>query len=198
VLYHLDHERLEHLVFPLGEMAKPETRAHARRLGLPVADKPDSQEICFIPRGRTGDYLAGRLPVREGELVTAGGRRVGRHRGVPLYTVGQRHGFGDLSEPGPWYVLRVDAAANRVVVGRREELGTTRVRLRDVTFIAPTPPAATLDCEARLRYRAPPVTATYAEGLLTLEEPFPGVAPGQAAVLYRGSRVLGGGTIAAA
>jgi len=197
VLYHLDRDRLQHLVFPLGEIAKRQTRDHARRLGLPVADKPESQEICFIPRGRTAEYLAGRLPVREGELVTAGGARVGTHRGVPLYTVGQRHGFGDLAEPGPWYVLGIDAAANRVVVGRRQELGTTEVRLRDVSFIA-GPPAGAVECEARLRYRARPVPATYADGLLTLREPFAGVAPGQAAVLYRGSRVLGGGTISRA
>ena len=197
VLYHLDRDRLARLVFPLGEMAKTETRAHARRFGLPVADKPDSQEICFVPRGRTAEYLAGRLPVRAGELVTAGGERVGTHRGVPLYTVGQRHGFGDLAAPGPWYVLSVDAAANRVVVGRRQELGVTRVHLRDVTFISGAP-TAPLACEARLRYRARPVAATYAEGVLELEAPFPGVAPGQAAVLYAGSRVLGGGTIATA
>jgi tRNA-specific 2-thiouridylase len=161
---------------------------------LPVADKAESQEICFIPRGRTAEYLAGRLPVREGELVTAAGERVGTHRGTPLYTVGQRHGFGDLREPGPWYVLRVDAPSNRVVVGRREQLGVTAVRLREVSFIDGHPSEA-LECEARLRYRARPVPSTYRDGVLTLREPFPGVAPGQAAVLYRGTRVLGGGTI---
>jgi len=179
MLYHLDRERLGHLVFPLGDLVKSETRAHARRLGLPVADKPESQEICFIPRGRTAEYLAGRLPVREGVLVTAGGRRVGSHRGVPLYTVGQRHGFGDLAEPGPWYVLRLEPAANRVVVGRRDELGRTDVRLRDLSFIDGEP-AGALECEARLRYHARPVPATYREGVLSLAEPFDGVAPGQA------------------
>ena len=197
VLYHLDRARLAHLRFPLGELVKTETRAHARRLGLPVAEKPESQEICFIPRGRTAEYLAGRLPVSEGELVTTDGRRVGSHRGTPLYTVGQRHGFGDLNEAGPWYVLRVEPARNRVVVGRREELGTSEVRLREVTFID-GPPHSELECEARLRYRARPVPAVYApEGRLRLAEPFAGAAPGQAAVLYRGTRVLGGGTIAA-
>ncbi len=128
--------------------------------------------------------------------MTAGGRRVGSHRGVPLYTVGQRHGFGDLAEPGPWYVLRLEPAANRVVVGRRDELGRTAVRLRDVSFIDGQPGGA-LECEARLRYHARPVPATYREGVLSLAEPFDGVAPGQAAVLYRGTRVLGGGTIGA-
>ena len=169
----------------------------AVRACLPVAEKPESQEICFIPRGRTAEYLAGRLPVSEGELVTTDGRRVGSHRGTPLYTVGQRHGFGDLNEAGPWYVLRVEPARNRVVVGRREELATSEVRLREVTFID-GPPHSELECEARLRYRARPVPAVYApEGRLRLAEPFAGAAPGQAAVLYRGTRVLGGGTIAA-
>ena len=196
VLYHLDRERLARLRFPLGSLVKSETREHARRLGLPVADKPESQDICFIPRGRTAEYLAARLRVGEGELVTADGRRVGSHQGTPLYTVGQRHGFGDLREPGPWYVLRLEPAANRVVVGRREELGATEIRLREVSFID-GPPGGQVECEARLRYRARPVAATYAGDRLRLAEPFPGPAPGQAAVLYRGTRVLGGGTIAA-
>jgi tRNA-specific 2-thiouridylase len=197
VLYHLDRERLRHLRFPLGELTKPQTRELARRLGLFVADKAESQEICFIPRGRTAEYLAARLPAREGELVTAGGRVVGRHRGAALYTVGQRTGFAGLDEPGPWYVLRIDAPRNRLVVGRREELAATQVRLRDVTFIDGEPPGE-LECEARLRYRAPAVAATYSGGVLSLREPFDGPAPGQAAVLYRGTRVLGGGTISSA
>jgi tRNA-specific 2-thiouridylase len=194
VLYHLTQARLARLMFPLGDQDKAATRAEARRLGLFVADKPESQEICFIPRGRTAEYLAARLGPREGELVTTSGRLVGRHRGTPLYTVGQRTGFGPLTEPGPWYVLRVDPPANRVVVGRRDELGTSSVRLRDVHFIGGEP-AGPIACEARLRYHARPVAATYAGGELRLEEPFPGAAPGQAAVLYRGTQVLGGGTI---
>lgn len=196
VLYHLDQERLARLVFPLGEMAsKGKTREIARRVGLSVADKPDSQEICFIPRGQTSEYLATRLGTREGELVTQAGRVVGRHRGTALYTVGQRTGFASLSEPGPWYVLRIDAVRNRLLVGRRDELATSRVRLRDVRFVSGTVPAGAVRCEARLRYRARPLAAEYEAGELRLEEPFGGAAPGQAAVLYRGTQVLGGGTI---
>jgi tRNA-uridine 2-sulfurtransferase len=197
VLYTLTASKLASLLFPLGELSKPQTRAHARRIGLPVADKPDSQEICFIPRGQTAAYLSRAVPVAAGELVTAGGRVVGTHRGTALYTVGQRSGFESLREPGPWYVLRVDAAGNRLVVGRRDELAVTSVRLRDVTWVDEAGPLGGVACQARLRYRAAPVEAAYEDGRLRLAEPFPGVAPGQAAVLYQGSRVLGGGVIAA-
>lgn len=195
VLYHLTQERLARLLFPLGDMeSKASTRAEARRLGLPVAEKPESQEICFIPRGRTAEYLSSRLAPRAGDLVTASGQVVGEHRGTPLYTIGQRTGFASLREPGPWYVLRIEPLANRVVVGRREELGASVVALRDIHFIGDEP-AGEVECEARLRYRARPVAAAYRSGELVLAEPFAGVAPGQAAVLYRGTHVLGGGTI---
>ncbi|HEY7199210.1 MAG TPA: tRNA 2-thiouridine(34) synthase MnmA [Candidatus Dormibacteraeota bacterium] len=198
VLYHLDRERLARIRFPLGELTKPEVRAIARSLGLPVADKRESMEICFVPRGETAAYLARRLPVAAGEVVDRGGRVVGEHRGTALYTVGQRTGLGQLAEPGPWYVAAVDAGANRLVVGRREDLAITRVRLEDVRFVSGEDPAARVACEARLRYRARPLAAVYEAGTLELAEPFYGAAPGQAAVLYRGSRVLGGGTIAEA
>jgi tRNA-uridine 2-sulfurtransferase len=194
MLYHLDRERLARIVFPLGGMTKAEVREHAREFGLPVANKAESQEICFVPRGETSRYLASRLPVRAGAVVDSSGRELGTHRGTALYTVGQRSGFGDLAEPGPWFVLRVDAPANRIVVGRREELAVGEVRLHDVTFVDGAA-AEPLRCEARLRYHAPAIPAVYANRRLALDEPFLGAAPGQAAVLYAGSRVLGGGII---
>lgn len=197
VLYHLDRDRLERLVFPLGHLHKHEVRDLAAEFGLPVARKPESQEICFVPRGETAAYLAARLPLRSGEVVSAAGAVLGRHRGAPLYTVGQRSGLGPLAEPGPWYVMSLDAPANRVTVGRREELAVRRVRLDDVSFIGAAP-AGRIRCEARLRYHAPPLPGSYGEGILDLEEPFYGAAPGQAAVLYQGTRVLGGGIIAEA
>jgi tRNA-uridine 2-sulfurtransferase len=197
MLYHLDRERLGRIVFPLGGMIKSEVREHAREFGLPVADKAESMEICFVPRGETARYLSERLPVRAGAVVDTAGRELGTHRGTAVYTVGQRSGFGDLREVGPWYVLKIDAPANRLVVGRREELETREVDLRDVTFIdgSAEEPIA---CQARLRYHAAPIAAVYRTGKLLLNEPFLGAAPGQAAVLYSGSRVLGGGIIAAA
>ncbi len=194
MLYHLDRERLARIVFPLGAMTKSEVREHAREFGLPVAAKAESQEICFIPLGETTRYLAQRLPMREGAVVDAAGRQVGRHNGTATYTVGQRSGFGSLSEPGPWYVTSIDAASNRLVVGRREDLATKEVRLSDVSFIDPDPDLP-LRCTARLRYHSRAIAATYTHGRLTLDEPFFGAAPGQAAVLYSGTRVLGGGTI---
>ena len=194
VLYHLDRERLGRVRFPLGELTKPEVRALARSMGLPVADKRESMEICFVPRGETATYLARHVPVAAGEVVDAGGRTLGAHPGAALYTVGQREGLGQLSEPGPWYVRAIDAEANRLVVGRREELAVRRVELDDVRFIDGEP-AGPLACEARLRYRARPLEAIYEAGALDLAEPFYGAAAGQAAVLYRGTRVLGGGTI---
>ena len=197
MLYHLDRERLGRILFPLGGMTKGEVREHAREFGLPVASKAESQDICFIPRGETSRYLADRLPVRTGAVVDSGGRDLGTHRGTALYTVGQRSGFGDLAETGPWYVLRVDAPANRLVVGRKDELATREVELRDVTFVDGTVPEP-IRCEARLRYHARPIPGVYGAGRLSLEEPFFGAAPGQAAVLYSGSRVLGGGIIATA
>jgi len=197
MLYHLDRERLARILFPLGGMPKREVREHAREFGLPVADKAESQEICFVPRGETARYLAERLPVLAGAVVDTAGRELGEHRGTALYTVGQRSGFGDLRETGPWYVLKIDAPANRLVVGRREELAAREVELRDVTFIDGSL-AEPIDCDARLRYHAAAIPAVYLAGRLSLHEPFLGAAPGQAAVLYSGSRVLGGGIIAAA
>jgi tRNA-specific 2-thiouridylase len=197
MLYHLDRERLGRILFPLGGMTKGEVREHAREFGLPVANKAESMEICFIPRGETSRYLADRIPVHAGSVVDSGGRELGTHRGTALYTVGQRSGFGDLAEAGPWYVLRVDAPANRLVVGRKEELAVSEVELRDVTFIDGSAQEP-VRCEARLRYHAAPIPGVYEAGRLSLGEPFLGAAPGQAAVLYSGSRVLGGGIIALA
>jgi tRNA-specific 2-thiouridylase len=197
MLYHLDRDRLARILFPLGGLTKREVREHAREFELPVADKAESQEICFVPRGETARYLAEHLPVRVGSVVDSTGREVGTHRGTPIYTVGQRSGFGDLREAGPWYVLKIDAPANRLVVGRKEELAAREVELREVSFINGQIPEM-VRCEARLRYHAPAIAALYESGRLTLDEPFLGAAPGQAAVLYSGSRVLGGGIIAAA
>src|SRR6266550_3895469 len=173
MLYHLDRERLSRVVFPLGGMTKREVREHALEFGLPVANKAESQEICFVPRGQTAAYLARRLPVRTGAVTDAAGRRLGTHRGTALYTVGQRSGFGDLAEPGPWYVTRIDAASNQIIVGRRDDLAVREVSLEEVTFIDGAA-AEPLPCEVRLRYHSPAIPAVYAGGRLRLGEPFLG------------------------
>jgi tRNA-specific 2-thiouridylase len=194
MLYHLDRERLERILFALGELTKTEVRELARNLGLPVASKPESQEICFIPSGQTAAYLAAKLRPSRGQVVDRRGRHLGEHPGTPLFTVGQRAGLGDLAEAGPWYVCEIDAPANRLVVGRREDLAVDEVELETVSFIAGAVPEP-LQCSARLRYHARPVAASYRAGRLRLGEPFYGAAPGQAAVMYDGTRVLGGGLI---
>jgi tRNA-specific 2-thiouridylase len=196
VLYHLDRDRLATLLFPLGEMTKGQVRALATRMELPVANKKESMELCFVPPGETASYLQRRLEVEPGDVVDQGGQVLGRHRGAALFTVGQRSGLGQLAAPGPWFVRAVETGHNRVVVGRREELATTEVELESVSFVG-RPPQGRLPCQARLRYHARPLPATYEDGRLELAEPFFGAAPGQAAVMYEGSQVLGGGTIRA-
>src|SRR5438105_66364 len=156
VLYHLDRERLRRLRFPLGDMVKADVRRLAEEMGLPVARKPESQEICFVPRGKTAEYLRAKVPVRPGAVADSAGRVLGEHGGTATYTVGQRTGLGTLAEPGPWYVVAIDAPANRVVVGRREELAIRDLELEGVTFVSGRP-AGPLECEARLRYHAAPV-----------------------------------------
>ena len=197
VLHRLGTDRLRHLIFPLGELRKPEVRAIARDAGLPVAAKPDSMELCFIPRGETARYLERRLPVAAGEIRDTSGRTLGAHRGTALYTVGQRSGLGALSDPGPWYVVAIDAARNRLTVGRREDLARPRIEVEDMTFIGRPLDRPTV-CEAQLRSHAAPSSGVFHPGempRIELDEAFLGPAPGQAAVLYEGTRVLGGGTI---
>lgn len=197
VLHRLGRERLQHLIFPLGDLHKTEVRALAQEAGLPVAAKPDSMELCFVPRGETARYLERRLPVAAGEVRDTGGRTLGAHRGVALYTVGQRTGLGALSAPGPWYVVAIDAAENRLTVGRRDDLGRCRVDVEDMTFVGDRLDRRTV-CDTQLRSHAAPCPGVFHPGdapRIELDEPFLGPAPGQAAVLYAGTRVLGGGTI---
>jgi tRNA-specific 2-thiouridylase len=205
-LFSTTPEQLAFLRFPLGGLAsKAEVRALAARHGLPVADKPDSQDICFVPNG---DYAAVIEKLRPGaadpgEIVDLDGRVLGSHRGVIHYTVGQRRGLGIGGLDDPLYVVRLDPAARRVVVGPKAALATRRVPLREVNWLgdgAFAGPAR--EVLVRVRSTRPPVpallhplSATEAEvELLTPEE---GVSPGQACVFYapEGSRVLGGGWI---
>jgi tRNA-specific 2-thiouridylase len=206
-LFSTTAEQLAFLRFPLGGLAsKAETRALAARYGLPVADKPDSQDICFVPNG---DYAAVIEKLRPGaadpgEIVDAAGRVLGRHRGVIHYTVGQRKGLGIGGRGEPLYVLRLDPATRQVVVGPKAALATRRVPLREINWLgdAPLVSRAEWPVLARVRStRAPreavirPLSATEAE--VELIAPEDGVSPGQACVFYapEGSRVLGGGWI---
>jgi tRNA-uridine 2-sulfurtransferase len=202
-LYATTRDQLDFCRFPLGGMQdKAEVRAHAARLALPVAEKPDSQDICFVPAGRYSDLVAKLRPdaAIEGDIVTESGAVLGRHRGIAHYTVGQSKRLG---LPGPagqhLAVVALDASTRRVIVGPRDR-GTTQVRLRAVNWLV-DPTQETMPCAVRLRardiLRAATVRSLEGGAIVTLAEPaLP--APGQACVFYAGSRVLGGGTIRAA
>lgn len=206
-LYTTTREQLEFLRFPLGGLAsKAETRALAARYGLPVADKPDSQDICFVPGGNYAAVIEKLRPgaAEPGEIVDLEGRVLGQHRGVLHYTVGQRKGLGIGGLEEPLYVVRLDPAARRVVVGPRAALATRRIRLAEVNWLgdAALEPGAEVALEVRVRSTRPPRPAILRalEGgaaeveLLAPEE---GVSPGQACVFYAqdSTRVLGGGWI---
>jgi tRNA-specific 2-thiouridylase len=205
-LFTTNRDQLAYLRFPLGELAaKSTTRALADAFQLPVAAKPDSQDICFVPDGRYGDLIERLRPgaAEPGEIVDATGQVLGRHNGVIHFTVGQRRGLG-LSGPEPLYVLRLDAGAKRVVVGPKAALGQRLVRLQDVNWLDNEAPAQGRAVQARIRSSHPPVAATLnvcktgAESEIAVElmRPEDAVAPGQACVLYDDDRVLGGGWIA--
>jgi len=202
VLHVLGQEQLRRALFPVGDQTKDETRAHARRLGLPVAGKADSQEVCFVPGTDHGEFLAERAPdlVREGAVVDPGGRVLGRHDGTFRFTVGQRRGLG-ISTGARTYVLEVDAEANRVVVGPGELLARGGLAADRVSWVAgESPGTEPFEASVRLRYLGEDVPAVVepkgADGVrVEFRAPQRGVAPGQSVVFYRGDEVLGGGRI---
>ena len=192
MLARLGPEQLDRLWFPLGELTKPEVRALARDAGLPVADKPESQDLCFLAgTGRTR-FLErhGRRRPGRGEIVGPRGEVLGTHDGHDRFTVGQRKGL-KVASSEPLYVLRTDARTNRVTVGPRRALATNRVRL---TGLELRRPAEAVD-RVKLRYRQPPVACAVEGDVVRLREPVDGAAPGQTACLLRGDVVLGWGTI---
>jgi tRNA-specific 2-thiouridylase len=195
-LYRLTRPQLDHLLFPVGELQKTEVRAIALRLGLAIAKKPDSQEVCFAPAGEHTTVLRERHPeaLAPGDIVDAEGRVLGRHNGIANYTVGQRKGLG-IGGGEPLYVVSIDAAANRVVVGDRSQLLASDVLATDIVWHAE--PSAAVDAVVRYRMTARAAHAQVAYGRLHVrfEEPLEAVAPGQAVVCYRDNLVLGGGVI---
>jgi len=204
-LFATTQAQLADVRFPLGDMTKAETRALAHRFGLPVAEKHDSQDICFVPAGRYTDVINRLKPnaVAPGDIVDLQGRLLGRHQGIVNFTVGQRRGLG-IAAAEPHYVVRLDANSHRVVVGPRQALKTSRIALRDVNWIGPGELARwQAEVYVRVRSTRPPQPAHLrVEGgvcevdLLDGEE---GVSPGQACVFYDApsgqARVLGGGFI---
>jgi tRNA-uridine 2-sulfurtransferase len=216
-LYGLGQEQLAHTQFPLGGMTKPQVRDTARALGLATADKRDSQEICFVPRGNYREVLRDRAgwTAEPGPLLDVDGTQVGEHFGAASYTVGQRQGTGvALGEPR--YVWKIDSAANIVKLGRRKDLEVRRFEVEEARFVAGESPLAGLDAsgagtspgkgfraEVQIRHRGRPAAATIrplstSRWVVETDEPVWAAAPGQAAVFYVGEVVLGGGKIARA
>ena len=206
-LFATTRDQLRRLRFPLGALAKPEVRELARRFGLMNAEKADSQDICFVPAGHYSDMIERLMPgaATPGDIVHVDGRVLGRHAGIVHYTIGQRRGLG-VPATEPLYVVSLDAARGRVVVGPRAALARTRLRLREVNWIGDGElaalPAHGLPIAARVRSTRPPAPALLLPtGEVDFVEPESGVSPGQACVFYEfvdpRARVLGGGFIAA-
>lgn len=201
VLYMLSQENLCRILLPLGGLRKSDVRAMARRLGLAVASKAESQDICFIPDGDYRRYITERAPanVSKGPVLDTQGRVLGEHSGLHNFTIGQRRGLG-IASGRPLYVVAIDNARNAVIVGDKEDLAVKEFITIDNNFIAADDLAAPLEVQVKVRYRSPLVEAIISplskrEVLVRLRGTQMGVAPGQAAVFYAGDVVVGGGTI---
>ena len=206
-LFGLTQDQLAHAEFPLGELTKQEVREIARRLAVPVAEKPESQEICFVPQGGYAGFIEnylleqGREAADEpGDIVMASGEVVGRHEGLHHYTVGQRRGLG-FAAGRPLYVIALDRKNNRLVVGADEELRQAACEVCNVNWIPMELPEGPVRASVRIRNRHLPAAAVVHpigrnEARVLFDEPQRAITPGQAAVFYSGERVLGGGWIA--
>lgn len=205
-LFASTQEQIDFLRFPLGHMDKVETREHAERFGLVVADKPDSQDICFVPEGRYVDVIERLRPgaMEPGDIVDLDGNVLGQHQGVVRYTIGQRRGIGIGGTVDPLYVVKLRPEERQVVVGPKEALLTSEIAVKEVNWIGEHVPAEGIEVAAKIRSTRPGVRARLfmSEGAdnarIELLEEESGVSPGQAAVFYHGNRVLGGGWISAA
>jgi tRNA-specific 2-thiouridylase len=200
-LFSLTQAQLARATFPVGDLSKAEVRAHARRFGLDVADKPDSQEICFVPDGDYAAFVARREPevARPGPVVHVDGRTLGTHGGVHHYTVGQRKGLG-VSAPAPLYVIRIDAESRQVTVGPKGALDRTTLTASGMNWISGQAPSDWLPVAAQIRHRhsaAPSRVRAIGDDRAeaVFDEPQPAITPGQAVVFYDDDMVLGGGWI---
>lgn len=197
-LFGLGQEQLEGLVFPIGHLEKPHVREIAREHGIPTADKPDSQDICFVgaETGNAAEFVERYARERPGAgtIVDVSGRELASHEGIHRFTVGQRRGLG-VSGPVPLYVRSIDAEAKRVVVGTKEEAARSDFSMRDVRWVSGRAPREGSEYVVRIRHRHEGVRATVHGHDVRLASPTLGVAPGQAAVFYDEDEVIGGGWI---
>ncbi len=200
VLHVLGQRQLRRTLFPLGGLTKRRVRALARDFGLPVADKADSQEICFVPDNDHAAYVRARASTGAGDVVDTQGRVVGRHDGLEGFTPGQRRGLDLGGGAARRYVVALDAAANQVTVGERPQALARRIDVRAPHWVSGAPPRWPLTAGVRTRYRMPledaTLTASPAGVSVEFHAPTWAPAPGQSAVFYAGSQVLGGGAIA--
>jgi tRNA-uridine 2-sulfurtransferase len=203
VLFGVRRDRLERMLLPVGGYTKPVIRQLASRIGLRVAEKRDSQEICFVTSGKHDQFVRARRPGQErgGEIVSTSGQVLGQHQGIESYTIGQRKGLG-IALGEPHFVVRIEAETRRVVIGRREELARRELTANRTNWLVP-PQLLGCDafrCDAKIRYNSSvtPAMVRILDGdrlQVTFEEARYGVAPGQAVVCYRDGQVLGGGWI---
>jgi tRNA-specific 2-thiouridylase len=206
-LFGLTQEQLSRTLFPLGEMTKPEVRELARHHGLALAEKPDSQEICFVPGGDYKNFLdaylaeqGDALPDTAGELVTSDGSVIGEHNGIHHITVGQRKGLG-VATGSPLYVIQIKGDRRQVVVGNQEDLYSKTMRVRKINLISVGELSEPMRVQVKIRHRHEPASAQIEvsgtdEMLITFDQPQRAITPGQAAVFYEGDIVVGGGWIA--
>jgi tRNA-specific 2-thiouridylase len=205
-LWGLSQEQLSRSEFPLGELSKEEVRALAREVHLPVAEKPESMELCFVPNGNYVQFIHAYSrergePIHDaaGDIVTEEGAVIGRHTGVHNYTIGQRKGLG-FAAGKPIYVLAIDTEKDRIIVGKDEALRTRTFEIEGVNWISIEPPAAPLRAFAKIRHKHEPAEATVdalpgQRARVTFDVPQRAITPGQAAVIYDGDVVLAGGWI---
>jgi len=200
VLFGIHRKLLARMLLPVGQFRKPQIRQLAAKIGLRVAGKKDSQEICFVTSGKHDEFVRQRRREIDtsGQIVTTDGRVVGTHPGIERFTIGQRRGLR-VAMGEPYFVVRIEPRSRQVVIGRHGELARRDLTATDCNWLV-DPPAGEFPCQAKIRYNSPPATAT-AESLpenrlrVTFHDPRHGVAPGQAVVLYDRDRVLGGGWI---
>jgi tRNA-specific 2-thiouridylase len=201
-LFSLTQDQLAQALFPVGHLDKADVRAYARERRLPVAEKAESREICFVPDGDYAGFVerrAGERTPSAGDIVNTDGRRMGTHGGVHRFTVGQRKGLG-VSAAVPLYVVALDPASNRVIVGSKAQIEQRSLVAAGINWIAGSPPSGATRVSAQIRYkhRAAPATLSLLDAdrvELVFDEPQPAISPGQAAVFYDGDEVLGGGWI---
>jgi tRNA-specific 2-thiouridylase len=197
VLYTLEQEKLSHIVFPLGDYLKTEVRKIAQQSGLPTAEEPGSQDICFID-GKYSDFLSYNIITAIGEIVNKQGVVLGKHNGVAFYTIGQRHGLG-FSTGQRFFVTSIEPAQNRIVVGTEEELYSQELTAGEVSWVSGKAPFGPMDIAVKIRYKSPEVDAVIYPELnsakIKFRQPQRAVTPGQAVVFYLNNEVIGGGII---